>query len=220
MARPTIATRPASFAPRSPATPSASITPIGCCIRCAAREPRDRANSSASAGTTALDLTAEALLGGRAAAWLGGGVALLLCRHHGPGDARWHQSPAPCQALFGHVRHHLHDLGLDRLHRRHRSPGRSRPARDGQVRSGRDLGHQSRQYPNQRDDARHARPQGAGRQDRGRRCLSERHHAAGRSRLVPAAWHRWRARLCGHARAVPRRLCQLALPREIHRLPP
>ena len=47
----------------------------------------------------------------------------------------------------------------------------------------------------------------------------QRHHAAGRPGAVPAARHRRRARLRRHARAVPRRLRQLAVPGEIHRLP-
>ena len=46
------------------------------------------------------------------------------------------------------------------------------------------------QHADQRDDARHPRPQGARRQDRGGRHLSERHHAAGRPGAVPAARHR------------------------------
>ena len=125
--------------------------------------------------------------GGRAPLRPGGGVALLLCRHHGPRHARRHQPAAPRQALFGHVRHHLHDLGVDRLHRRHRQARRPRPARDGQVRSGGDLGHQPRQHAGQRDDARDAGAQGARRQDRRRRHLPQRHHAAGRPRAVPAS---------------------------------
>ena len=44
-------TTAASCAPRWPAIPSASTTPSGCCIRCAASGPRARAGSSASAGT-------------------------------------------------------------------------------------------------------------------------------------------------------------------------
>ncbi len=47
----------------------------------------------------------------------------------------------------------------------------------------------------------------------------QRHHAAGRHGAVPAARHRRRARLRGDARAVPRRLRQLAVPGEVHRLP-
>ncbi len=43
--------------------------------------------------------------------------------------------------------------------------------------------------------------------------------AAGRPGAVRAPRHRRRARLRRHARAVPRRLRQLALPRAIHRLP-
>ena len=43
--------------------------------------------------------------------------------------------------------------------------------------------------------------------------------AAGRPGAVPQARHRRRARLRRHARAVPRRLCQLAVSGEVHRLP-
>ena len=50
-ARRTTATRPASSARRSRATPSASTTPTGSCTRCGARARRARANSSASPGT-------------------------------------------------------------------------------------------------------------------------------------------------------------------------
>ena len=146
-------------------------------------------------------------------------MALLLRGHHGPRYARRHQPPAPRQALFGHVRHHLHDAGVDRLHRRHRQARRPRPARDGEVRHGGDLGHQPGQHAGQRDDARDAGAQGARRQDRRHRHLQQRHHAAGRPGALPAAGHRRRARLCRHARAVPRRLCQLAVPGEVHRLP-
>ena len=63
-----------------------------------------------------------------------GGLALLLRRHHGPGDARRHQPAAPRQEIFGLPLHHLRQPGLDRLHRRHRQARRSRSARDGEVR--------------------------------------------------------------------------------------
>ncbi len=199
---------------------------------CRARAPSRPSHASAPAqGAEGLGRVRAHLLGRRArphrrghadrraALRPGGRVALLLRRHHGPRDARRHQPPAPRQALLGHVRHHLHHAGLDRLHRRHRQAGRPRSARDGQGRPGRDLGHQPRQHAGQRDDARHPRPQGARRQDRGHRHLPQRHHAAGRSGAVPAAGHRRGARLRRHARAVPRRLRQLAVPGAVHRLP-
>ncbi len=134
----------------------------------------------------ALDLTAEAMLAAE--------------RRYGP-EAVWPYYYAGTMGLVmrdginrlrhakrysRHVRHHLHDAGLDRLHRRHRQARRPRSARDGQVRPGGDLGHQPRQHAGQRDDARHARPQGARRQDRRHRHLPQRHHAAGRPGAVPA----------------------------------
>ncbi len=157
--------------------------------------------------------------GRRAQVRAGSGLALLLCRHHGPRHARRYQPAAPCQALRGDVRHHLHDDGVDGLHRRHRQAGRARSARDGQVGHGGDLGDEPGQHASQRDDACRPRPQGARRQDRRGRHLSERHHAAGRPGAVPAARHGRRARLWRHARAVPRRPCQLAVHGAVHRLP-
>ena len=77
--------------------------------------------------------------------------------------------------------HHLRQSGLCRLCRRRRAHRRRRSARNGEIRSGGDLGHQCGQHPGQRDDARGARAQRARRQDRGGRHLHERHHGAGRS---------------------------------------
>ena len=133
------------------------------------------------------------------------GLAVLLCRHHGAGDARRHQPPAPRQEIFRLPFHHLHQPGLDRLHRRHRPARRPRSARDGEIRPRRDLGHQRGQHPGQCHDARDPRPQGARRQDRRRRRLHERHHGAGRSAGAAPARHRRRARLRGDALPVPRR---------------
>ena len=112
---------------------------------------------------------------------------------------------------------HLRQPGLDRLRRRHRADRRPRSARDGEVRPGRDLGHQPGQHPGQRDDARDARPQGARRQDRRGRRLHERHHGAGRSAGADPARHRRRARLRGDALPVPRRQGRLGLSRPLHR---
>ena len=94
---------------------------------------------------------------------------------------------------------------------------RPRSARDGEVRLRRDLGHQRRRDAGQRDDPRDPRPQGARRQDRRHRHLRQRHDAAGRSGAVPAARHRRRARLRGHARAVSRRPRRPRLSRALHR---
>ena len=145
------------------------------------------------------------------------GVALLLRRHDGPGDARRHQPPAPREEIFRLPFHHLRQSGLDRLHRRHRQARRSRSARDGALRPGGDLGHQSGQHAGQRDDPRDPRPQGTRRQDRRDRHLPERHHAAGRPRRAGAARHRRRARLRGDALPVPRRLRRPRLSGKIHR---
>ena len=199
--------------------PSACIIPTGCMHPLRRKGPKGSAEFERISWDDALDLTAEAMLHGRAALRPGGGVALLLRRHHGPGDARRHQPPAPRQAL----------LAACTPPSAPRWPGpATSPAPAGwpaPIRArwpsptGGDLGHQSRQHAGQRDDARHARPQGARRQDRGHRHLPQRHHAAGRPGAVPAAGHRRSAGLRRHARAVPRRLRQLAVPGAVHRLP-
>ncbi len=111
------------------------------------------------------------------------------------------------------------DPGLERLHRRHRPPRRRRPARDGEVRPRRDLGHQRRGHPGQRDDARARGAEGPRRQDRRRRHLPQRDGEAGGPVRLREARHRRRARLRGHARAVPRRPRRPRLSRALHRLP-
>ena len=182
---------------RAPSRPAA-------CTRCGARAPRARASSSASPGTTPSTSpprpcsTAERRYGPEAVwPYYYAGTMGLVMRD---GINRLRHA----KRYSRHVRHHLHHAGLDRLHRRHRPAGRPRPARDGEVRHGGDLGHQPRQHAGQRDDARHPRAQGARRQDRGDRHLPQRHDAAGRHGAVRAARHRRGARLRRHARAVPR----------------
>ncbi len=101
----------------------------------------------------------------------------------------------------------------DRLCRRRRQSRRRRSARNGEIRSGGDLGHQCGQHAGQRDDACRARAQRTRRQDRGGRHLHERHHGAGRSAGAGEARHRRRARLRGDALPVPRRQGGLGLPR-------
>ena len=128
----------------------------------------------------ALDIVAEQFTPRRAGARLRSCLAVLLRRHHGLRHARRHQSPAPCQEIFRLLLDHLRQSGMVGLHRRHRQARRRRSARNGEVRSRRDLGHQCGQHPGQCDDARDARPQRARRQDRRRRHLHERHDAAGR----------------------------------------
>ena len=84
------------------------------------------------------------------------------------------------------------DHRAGRIRRRHRQGRGRRSARDGRLRPGRDLGHQSGEYPGQCDDACRPGPQGTRREDRGGRCLQQRHHEAGRYQDHPAARHRRR----------------------------
>ena len=100
---------------------------------------------------------------------------------------------------------------------RHRAHRRARPARDGEVRPGGDLGHQPGQHPGQRDDPCDARPQGARRQDRRRSTSTERHHGAGRPAGADPSRHRRCARLRRDALPVPRRPRGLGLSRALHR---
>ena len=92
------------------------------------------------------------------------------------------------------------------------------PREMGVVRLRRDLGHERGAHAGQRDDPRDAGAQGARREDRRRRHLRQRHHEAGGPAAPGEARHRRGARLRGHARAVPRRLRGLGLPRRIHGL--
>ena len=153
----------------------------------------------------------------RSAIWRAVGLAILLRGHHGARAARRHSSVAPRQEILGLSFHHLRQRLLHRLCRRHRADRRSRSARDGEIRSDRDLGHQSGEHPGQRHDPRDARPQRTQRQDRRGRRLHERHDGAGRSRRDGEARHRRRARLRGDALPVPRRQSGLGLSRKIHR---
>ena len=165
----------------------------------------------------ALDIVAEQFLKAEARYGSRDGVAVFLCRHHGPGDARRHQPAAPRQEIFRLPDHHLRQPGLDRLHRRHRKARRRRSARDGEVRSGGDLGHQRGVHPGQCDDACDARAKRTRRQDRRHRHLHERHHGAGRSAGADQARHRRRAGLRDHALPVPRRRRRLGLSRALQR---
>ena len=115
--------------------------------------------------------------------------------------------------------HDLRERCPHRICHRHRQDRRRRSARDGRFRPRRDLGHQSREYAGQRDDACDARAQGARRQDRGDRCLQQRHHEAGRYQDPAQARHRRRLCLRRHACAVPRRLRRSRLYGALHRLP-
>ena len=100
-----------------------------------ARAPKGSGQFAPISWDDALDLVAEKFLAAEAKLRQRGGLALLLRRHHGPGDARRHQPPAPCEEIFRLPLHHLRQSGLDRLHRRHRQARRARSARDGEVRS-------------------------------------------------------------------------------------
>ena len=177
---------------------------------------RDRASLGGSHGTTRWTRSRRGSIRPSASS-APTGVALLLRRHHGSGDEKRHQSPYPSEEIFPLLRHDLfHHAGS--VCRRHRQGRRRRSARNGRLRPGRDLGHQSGKYPGQRDDARRPRPQGTRRQDRGDRYLQQRHHEAGRYQDHPAARHRRRFRLRRHACAVPRRLCRSRLSRALYRL--
>ena len=75
------------------------------------------------------------------------GLALLLRRHHGAGDARRHQPPRACEEIFPLLLDDLRQCRPRRICHRHRQDRRRRSARDGRLRPGRDLGHQSRSTP-------------------------------------------------------------------------
>ena len=115
------------------------------------------------------------------------------------------------------VRHDLHGsawtgwlAGTGRL----AGPG---SARDGEIRPRRHLGNQCGRDPGQRHDPCGPGAEGTWREDRGRRRLSQRDDEAGRYRALPEARHRRGARLRGHARPLPRRLCRPRLSRPLHR---
>ena len=85
-------------------------------------------------------------------------LALLLRRHHGAGDARRHQPPCACEEIFALLLDHLRQHRARRLRHRHRQDRWRRSARNGRLRPGGDLGHQSGEHPGQRDDARDRAP--------------------------------------------------------------
>ena len=155
---------------------------------------------------------------GRGEARRGGGVAVFLRRHHGAGAARRHPSAAPRQEVLRPVRHDLHQPGVDRLHRRHRPPRRARSARDGEIRSRRDLGDQCGRDADQRDDPCGAGAEGARRQDRGHRRLSQRDDEAGGYPADPEAGDGRGVCLRGDACPLPRRSRRLGLSRALHGL--
>ena len=132
----------------------------------------------------ALDRVAENFLAGRAPLRRRERLALFLRRHDGSRDARRHRAPHPRQALFALLRHDLRRHRLAGLCRGNRAADRRRSARNGEVRLRRDLGHQRRRHPGQRDDPRHARAQRPRRQNRRHRHLRHRDDAPGRSRAA------------------------------------
>ncbi len=203
-------TRAASSAPRSRAMPSASITPTACRSRCAgsARRASGRAAFAPISWDDALDEVAERLTRAAQRHGVAGGVALLLRRHDGDGAARRHQPAAPRDALFARGSDDLQRAGRHRLARRGRRQARRRRARDRQIRPDRRLGRQPGFDPGQRDDPHHAGAAGTRRQARRRRPLPHRQRRGRRPASGPAARHRRRARLRGHARAVQRGLCR------------
>ena len=158
--------------------------------------------------------------GGRAPLRPGGRLALLLCRHHGPRHARRHQPPAPRQALLAACTPPIcttlawtgYIAGTGKL----AGPDPREMAKSDLV-----VIWGTNPVNTQVNVMTHAM---RARKERGAKIVAidiyqQRHHAAGRPGAVPAARHRRRAGLRRHARAVPRRLRQLAVPREVHRLP-
>ncbi len=123
--------------------------------------------------------------------------------------ARRHQPAAPRQAILRHVRHDLHQHGLDRLHRRHRQARRRRSARDGEVRLRRDLGHQRGQHPGQRDDprgrapARSAAPRSSSSTSTTTRTMQQADLALLRASPAPTARSPARSCTCCSATATP-----------------
>ena len=142
---------------------------------------------------------------GRAGAWRRKRLALLLCRHHGPRDARRDQPFNARQALFPLPWHHLRRHRLAGLYRRNGAHVGDFACRNGEVRCRRDLGNQRRLDPGQPHDARDARAEGPRSEDRRDRHLSDRDDAAGGPCAAAQARHGRRARVRRHARALPRR---------------
>ena len=197
--------------------PSASITPSVCCIRCGAIGAKGSGEFAPISWDDALDLVAEKFLQaeqrhGAETVWpyyYAGTMGLVMRDginrlRHAKKYSGFHSTICVNPAYSGFA------AGIG-THRRRRS------ARNGEVRSGGDLGHQCGQHPGQCDDPRRPRAQGTRRQDRGGRHLHERHHGAGRSAGAGEARHRRRARLRGDALPVPRRQGRLGLSRQVHR---
>ena len=190
-------------------------------IRCAAPAPRARASSSASPGTRRWTRSPRRFLADRGRAWAGDRLALLLRRHHGArACATASTACAMPSAIPASISTICTDAGLDRLHRRHRAARRGRPARDGQVRLRRDLGHQRGAHPGQRDDPRHhARASERGAKivviDIYRNATMEQADLA----LVLRPGTDGALACARDARAVPRRPRRPRLSRRIHRRP-
>ena len=198
--RATTTTRRASSAPRSRATPSASTTRTGCV------HPLRRKGKKADpngAGLARFERLGTHRLGRRARHRRGslpqGGGAARLRRRSGPTT-----TPAPwasCSATGS--------IGCGTRNAIPASSTRSAPTRPGPASSPapagspaptrarwrssdlrRHLGHQCGRDAGQRDDPCRAGPQGARREDRGRRRLPQRDHEAGGHRHLPQAGHR------------------------------
>ena len=110
--------------------------------------PKAAANSRRSPGTTRSIIIAENFLRAEQRTRRRGGLALLSmpapwaasCATASTGCAMPKNIPASSRTICV-------NLALDRLHRRHRQARRAGSARDGEVRSGGDLGHQRRSTP-------------------------------------------------------------------------
>ena len=140
------------FAPRSRATPSASIIPSACRqpLRRVGEKGVGRAAFAPISWDAALDEVAEGFECRCAAPRPRGGVALLLFGHDGAGAARRHQPAASRDALFARGSHDLQHADRHRLGSRGRRAARRRRARDRQIRPDRGVGRQPGLDPGQR----------------------------------------------------------------------
>ena len=179
-------------------------------IRCAAPGRRARASSSGSPGTKRSTASPSSFIAAERDYGARGDLALLLRRHDGPGACATASTGCATPSATPASSTICINIAWTGLHRRHRHAAGPDPREMAKSDLRRDLGHQRRRHPGQRDDPRDQRPQGARREDRRHRHLRERDDEAGRPGAAAEARHRRRARLRGHARALPRRPRRLA----------